>query len=249
MKAVIVAAGYATRLYPLTENFPKPLLEVGGKTILDHLLDQLQNIPEVDAIHIVTNHRFAGHFERWKETRASAQPITVLDDGTTTNETRLGAVGDIQLAIDRYKLDDDLFVAAADNILLFPLVEFVGAFRRRRAPHVCARYVESLEARRRTGIVVLDDENRIVEFQEKPTEPTSAWGVPPLYLYPRETLPRIAEHLSSGGNADAPGNLIEWLSRVTPCYAWKMNGTVLDIGNLESLEAARRELTQMPPSR
>src|SRR5688572_3465870 len=162
MKALILAAGYATRLYPLTKDFPKPLLEVGGKTILDHLLDQVAEIPEIDGICVVTNARFAPHFERWRTGRATAVPIELVNDGSTENENRLGAIGDIQLAIEGCGLRDDLFVAAADNILLFPLQEFVAAFRARRAPHVCARYVEELEARRRTGIVVLDEENRIL---------------------------------------------------------------------------------------
>ncbi len=239
MKALILAAGYATRLYPLTKDFPKPLLEVGGQTILDHLLDQVTTIPEIDGICVVTNERFYHHFEAWKNSRPTDLPIELVNDGSTENENRLGAIGDIQLALDRCDLRDDLFIAAADNILLFPLKEFAAAFQARRAPHICARHVEELEARRRTGIVVLDDENRILEFQEKPREPKSAWGVPPLYLYPRETLPRIAEYLAQGGSPDAPGSFVEWLSRQEPVYAWKMNGSVLDIGNLESLEAAR----------
>lgn len=239
MKALIIAAGYATRLYPLTKDFPKPLLEVGGRTILDHLLDQIAEIPEIDGIVVVTNARFASHFERWKSERTLGVPIELVNDGSTENENRLGAIGDIQLAIEKCGLKDDLFIAAADNILLFKLKEFVDAFRIRRAPHVCARHVEEIEAQRRTGIVVLDEENRILEFQEKPRNPKSSWGVPPLYLYPKEVLPRIAEYLAEGGSADAPGSFVEWLSRQESVYAWKMNGTVLDIGNLESLEAAR----------
>ncbi|MHA3770005.1 nucleotidyltransferase family protein [Verrucomicrobiota bacterium sgz303538] len=244
MKALILAAGYATRLYPLTENFPKPLLEVGGRTILDRLLDQVAVIPEVDGVYVVTNSRFASHFDQWKATRRTNVPIEIIDDGSTENDNRLGAIGDIQLAIERCNLRDDLFVAAADNILLFSLEEFAAAFRKGRAPHVCARYLEDLAARQRTGIVVLDEDNRILEFQEKPREPKSTWGVPPLYLYPRETLPRFAEYLAQGGTADAPGNFIEWLSGVEAVYAWKMDGNVVDIGNLASLEAARERFKE-----
>lgn len=240
MKALILAAGYATRLYPLTKDQPKPLLEVGGKTILDWLLDQVEAIPEIDRIRIVTNHRFAGHFEAWQQGRHCPVPIEIIDDGTTTNETRLGAVGDIHLAITRGNIDDDLFVAAADNLLLFSLVKFVTAFEQRRTAHICARHVETLEARQRTGIVVLGEDDRVLEFQEKPREPKFAWGVPPLYLYPRETLPRFQEYLDRGGNPDAPGNFVEWLIGVEPVHAWKMDGEVLDIGNLQSLEAARQ---------
>jgi glucose-1-phosphate thymidylyltransferase len=239
MKAIILAAGYATRLYPLTENQPKALLDVGGRTILDWLIDQVETVHEIDRIRVVTNSRFASHFEAWRDRRDCPVPIEIIDDGSCTNETRLGAIGDIQHAIVRGSIDDDLFIAAADNILLFALIRFVEAFQRRRAPHIAVRHVEDVEARRRTGIVVLDEDDRVLEFQEKPREPKSAWGVPPLYLYPRETIPRIHEYLSQGGDRDAPGNFVAWLSRMEPVYAWRIAGDVMDIGNLASLEAAR----------
>jgi glucose-1-phosphate thymidylyltransferase len=243
MKALIIAAGYATRLFPLTKDFPKPLLEVGGRPILDWLFEQIEGIPAINGAYVVTNSRFAGHFENWRAGRTSKLPVEILDDGTSTNETRLGAVGDIQLAIEQYRLDDDLFVAAADNILLFPLASFINAFQNNPSPYLCVHHVEEIAARQRTGIAQLDDADRIIRFEEKPREPKSAWGVPPLYIYPRAILPRIAEYLAVGGNPDAPGHFVEWLSRIEACYAWRMEGSVLDIGNLESLEAARRRFS------
>ncbi len=242
MKALILAAGYATRLYPLTKDFPKPLLEVGGKTILDRLLEQVASIPQIDRVYLVTNSRFLRHFEAWRDQRPQRPPIDLIDDGTASNDDRRGAIGDIQFAIRARGIAEDLLICAADNILQFPLAGFAAAFRARPAPHICARYVEDIVARRRTGIVVLDADNRVLEFAEKPQHPKTCWGVPPLYLYPRPTLARIEQYLEAGGTPDAPGHFVEWLIRNEPVYAYRIEGSVLDIGNLESLEAARKVL-------
>ena len=252
MKALIIAAGYATRLYPLTENFPKPLLEVSGQTLLDHLVDQIRTIPGIEECLLITNHRFCGHFQQWARVRmAHAQReakahtglrLDIIDDGTSSNEDRLGAVGDIRFAIRQRDIADDLLVCAADNILQFSLADFVAAFRANPTAHVCVRAIEDVEDRRRRGIVLLDAENRVLEFEEKPQNPKSEWAVPPIYLYPTATLPRIDEYLDAGGIADAPGHLVEWLCRVEPVHAYKIKGSVLDIGNHESLAAARKAL-------
>lgn len=242
MKALILAAGYATRLYPLTREFPKPLLEVGGKSILDHLMDQIETLAELREVVLITNHRFHPLFEQWRRTHPSRAPIVILDDGTTSNENRLGAIGDIAFAMEHADLNDDLLIAAADNLLRFPLADFVAAFQAHPAGHVCVHWVEDMARCRRTGIVVLDDADRVVEFAEKPREPKTQWAVPPLYLLPRSTVARIPAYLEGGGSAEAPGCFLEWLCRVEPVYAWRISGTILDIGTPESLEAARRRL-------
>ena len=249
MKALVIAAGYATRLYPLTKNFPKPLLEVGGKTILDHLVDQIETIEEVDEVFLVTNHKFFGHFQDWAQERLSESRQThtgvgfeVIDDGTTSNEDRLGAVGDVQFSIDHRGIDDDLLVCAADNILQFPLAALASRFRKNPAAHICVREIVDPEDRKRRGIAVLGENDRVVDFKEKPEAPKSHWGAPPLYLYPKDSLGRVAEYLKSGGTADAPGHLLEWLHRVEPVFAYRIEGSVLDIGNPESLAVARAEL-------
>ncbi len=239
MKALILAAGYATRLYPLTRDFPKPLLAVGPKTILDYLVDQLEAIPEIDGLCLITNHRFAPHFESWRQNRASPKPVEIIDDGTTANENRLGAVGDIQLAIQGRHLAEDLLVSAADNLFRFSLGSFVAAFLSRRATRICVHALHDLEARRRTGIAILDAEGRVLEFAEKPPHPQSTWAVPPLYLYPEAVLPRFKEYLDQGHTTDAPGNFIQWLIRREPVYAHPIDGAILDIGSLDSLERAR----------
>ena len=249
MKALIIAAGYATRLYPLTKDFPKPLLEIGGKTILDHLVDQLRTIPEIDTVHLITNHRFVENFQHWAQgrmVRAKRQGsahtgvrFDIIDDGTTSNENRLGAVGDIQYAVVHRGIADDLLVCAADNILQFPLKRLVAAYRANPVSHICVRAIGDMEDRKRRGIVLLADDNRVLDFEEKPKNPKSEWAVPPIYLYPQAVLPRIAEYLNAGGTSDAPGHLVEWLCKVEPVYAYKIEGTVMDIGNHESLAEAR----------
>jgi glucose-1-phosphate thymidylyltransferase len=240
MKALILAAGYATRLYPLTKDFPKPLLEVGGQAILDHLLDQIDRIANIERIVLVTNHRFLSVFEQWRRSRTGAKTIELVDDCTCTSEDRLGALGDLQFAREHADLDDDLLVTAADNLLQFPLGEFVAAFERRRAAHVCVHRVEDPERRRRTGIAVLGAHDRVLQFTEKPTEPATWWGVPPIYLLPRSTLALLPVYLGAGGSREAPGHFIEWLHQVEPVFAYRIPGVILDIGTLQSLEAARK---------
>lgn len=241
MTAIILAAGYATRMFPLTRDFPKPLLDIGGRSLLDHLLAHLDALPQIRQIVLVSNHHFLPAFREWQARRAGdAKPVTLLDDGSTANDNRLGALGDLRFALEQAGLDDDLFVAAADNLLEFPLGNFIASLDRRRAAWICIHRVTDRERLRRTGVVLLDDENRVLEFAEKPPEPKSEWAVPPLYLYPREVLPLVRERLAQPGTSDASGSLIEWLCLRAPVYAHPIQGRVLDIGNLESLEAARR---------
>ena len=194
MKNIIVAAGYATRLYPLTENFPKPLLQVGGSTILGRLLDDIDTLPEVDAHIIVTNHRFAPVFQDWLRTVSYTKPITVIDDGTSTNETRLGAVRDLLLAIDREHIDDDIMVLAADNILEFPLRGFVDYFKAKDTSVIMCHEEPDIRRLQRTGVIEVDSDMRVLRMQEKPEVPASHWAVPPFYIsvsYTHLTLPTI----------------------------------------------------------
>ena len=242
MKAIILAAGYATRLYPLTKNFPKPLLEVGGKTILDYLVDQLKTIAGIDGAYVVTNHRFYGHFADWARTNRAVHTggeIEVLNDGTTSNDDRLGAVGDIQFAIDARDIADDVLVLAADNILLFPLQKLVNKFNSNPVSHIAVRYNPDYDDRKRRGNVRLDKDNRVLQFIEKPDKPISEWSALPVYIYPASILPRFEEYIANGGNSDAPGHFLEWLHTCETVYAYNIDGGVLDIGNRESLAEAR----------
>ncbi len=238
MKAIILAAGYATRLYPLTKNFPKPLLEVGGKTILDHLIDQLKNIADIDDVYVVTNHRFHGHFTDWARGNKAIR-TDILDDGTTSNDDRLGAVGDIQFVIEARDIADDVLILAADNILLFSLQNFVNTFKSNPASHIAVRHNPDYDDRKRRGNVQLDEDNRVLQFIEKPDRPISEWSALPVYIYPVATLPRFREYVDNGGNPDAPGHFLEWLHACEAVYAYNIEGGALDIGNRESLAEAR----------
>ena len=242
MKAIILAAGYATRLYPLTKNFPKPLLEVGGKTILDHLVDQIKIISDIDRIYVVTNRRFFGHFADWACENKAIQAgleTEILDDGTTSNDNRLGAVGDIQFAIEACAIADDVLVLAADNILLFSLQKLVDTFNSNPVSHVAVRHNPDYDDRKRRGNVQLDKDNRVLRFIEKPDRPISEWSASPVYIYPASILPRFEEYIASGGNPDAPGHFVAWLHTCETVYGYDIEGGVLDIGNRESLAEAR----------
>lgn len=239
MKCVILAAGYATRLYPLTENFPKPLLEVAGKPILDWLIDDMAGTGMVEEYIVISNHKFAHIFEEWAAKKSDAT-IRVIDDGTTSNETRLGAVKDIQFAIEQLQLDDDLLVMAGDNLLDFSLGEFMRYGKEKNATCVM-RYYEASEARlHKTGVIEIDANDGILSFEEKPAQPKSHWCVPAFYYYTREDSRLIKKGIESGCGTDAPGSFIAWLSGQTKVYAWEMPGRRYDIGNLESYEEVKQ---------
>lgn len=245
MKCLILAAGYATRLYPLTENFPKPLLKVGGKSIIDWLVDDIDSAGLVDEFVVISNHKFASHFDEWASSRTSVSGarFTVVDDGTSTNETRLGAVRDIQYAVEKLGLDDDMLVIAGDNILDFSLVEFIK-YADARGTSCIMRYYEPDEARlRKCGIVVVDDDDLILDMAEKPAEPKSHWCCPPFYWYRRCDAGRVAEGIADGCGVDAPGSYIAWLSTRTAVHAMEMPGHRFDIGDLKSYHAVCEKFT------
>ena len=239
MKCLILAAGYATRLYPLTENFPKPLLTVGEKTILDWLVDDIDSAGLVDEYVVISNHKFAHHFEDWAKSKS--QKITVVDDGTSTNETRLGAVRDIQFAIDALGLDDDMLVIAGDNVLDFSLTEFVSYAKEKNSSCIM-RYFEANEKKlQKCGVVSIDEDDLITDMEEKPLQPKSNWCCPPFYYYTREDAKLVKVGIESGCGIDAPGSYIAWLSSQTKVYAMEMPGKRYDIGNLESYAKVQEE--------
>ena len=239
MKNIIIAAGYATRLYPLTENFPKPLLKVGSKSILERMFDDIDKIEDVDEHIIVTNHKFAHCFEEWKQKVRYKKPIRIVDDGTTTNEGRLGAVRDLLLAIETFKVDDDIMVLAADNILDFSFQEFVDFFKEKQTSVIMCHHEPELKRLQRTGVIAVDDNWRVLQMQEKPQEPVSNWAVPPFYIYDRKDLPLIKDCMNHGCGFDAPGNLAHYLVDKTIVHAWKMTGSRFDIGSMDSYREAQ----------
>ena len=239
MKCLILAAGYATRLYPLTENFPKPLLEVKGKTILDWLVDDIDCAGIVDEYVVISNHKFAHHFEAWAKTKS--QRVTVVDDGTSSNETRLGAVRDIQFAIDKLSLDDDMLVIAGDNVLDFSLTEFVEYGRKKGASAIMRYYEPDDKKLLKCGVVTIDEDDLVLDMTEKSPTPATHWCCPPFYYYTKEDARLVKEGIASGCGVDAPGSYAAWLSARTRVYAMEMPGRRYDIGNIESYEKVKKE--------
>ena len=238
MKCLILAAGYATRLYPLTENFPKPLLKVGEKSILDWLVDDLVETTDIDEFVVISNHKFATHFEEWKNSKEKTRfyEITVIDDGTSTNESRLGAVKDIQLAVEKLKLTDDLLVMAGDNVLDFSLYKFVEFAKKKGTSCVMCHEENELKKQQKTAIITVNKNDLITFYEEKPKEPKGNLAVPPFYCYRSVDVKRIQEALDSGCGYDAPGSFAAWLSKQTPMHAYKMPGKRYDIGDINSYE-------------
>lgn len=237
MKCLILAAGYATRLYPLTENFPKPLLKVGEKTILDWLVDDIHTAGLVDEYVVISNHKFAHHFEAWAKTKQ--QKVTVVDDGTDSNETRLGAVKDIQFAIDKLGLDDDMLVIAGDNVLDFSLTKFMDYVRVKGTSCVMRYYEPEEKKLRKSGVISPDENDKILFMEEKPTQPKANWCCPPFYYYTKADARLVQKGIDSGCGTDAPGSYIAWLCTQTAVHAMEMPGSRYDIGNLESYEAVK----------
>lgn len=238
MKCIILAAGYATRLYPLTENFPKPLLEVQGKAILDWLIEDIDMSKEVDEYIVISNHKFYEHFASWAKDRKN---ITVVDDGTSTNETRLGAVCDIQFAIEKLNLDDDMLVIAGDNLLDFSLCKFIEYAKKKNTSCIMRYYEPEFKKLLKCGVVTIDENDKILNMTEKSPEPATHWCCPPFYYYTKEDARLVKKGIEAGCGTDAPGSYIAWLSGVTPVHAFEMPGKRYDIGNLESYEKVQKE--------
>lgn len=230
MKCLILAAGYATRLYPLTENFPKPLLDVKGKPIIEWLIDDLNNLGVIDEYYLVTNHKFYEHFVSWNK----YPNLKVIDDGTLTNETRLGAVKDIDLVIKNENINDDLLIMAGDNVLDFSLMNFIEYQKDNNMSSVMRFYQDDINLLRKTGIAEINKEDVITSMEEKPSEPKSNWTIPPFYIISKQDLKYIDEAIKDGINVDAPGSFIAYLVKKTIVYAHLMDGHRIDIGDLDT---------------
>ena len=239
MKCLILAAGYATRLYPLTENFPKPLLEVKGRTILDWLVDDIDFIGLFDQYIVVSNHKFVHHFEKWAE--GKRKNMVVLDDGTSTNETRLGAVKDIQFAIDELKLDDDLLIIAGDNVLDFSLVKFIQNAQEKKTSCIMRYFEPKLEKLKKSGVLVVENDGLVINMQENPENPQSTWCCLPFFYIVRKDIPMIKKGIEAGCGTDAPGSFMAWLYKKVCVHAMKMPGKRYDIGTLENYAAIKAE--------
>ena len=239
MKCLILAAGYATRMYPLTENFPKPLLKVQDKTILDWLIEDIDTLGVVDEYVVISNHKYAHHFDAWAKEKQ--QKISVVDDGTETNETRLGAVRDIQFAIDQLGLDDDMLVIAGDNLLNFSLTSFIKYALEKKTSCVMRYYEADEKKLLKCGVVTIDETDKILRMTEKSPSPETHWCCPPFYYYTKGDACLVAKGIEAGCGVDAPGSYIAWLCTQTTVHAMEMPGSRYDIGNLESYGKAQTD--------
>jgi glucose-1-phosphate thymidylyltransferase len=236
VKALVLAAGYATRLYPLTLDRPKALLEVGGKPMLDRVLERLQAM-RVEETIVVTNAKFTPHFEDWAEDKGR---VTIVNDGTTSNDDRLGAIGDIGFVIDELHLNDNLVVVAGDNLFGQDVSGFTSYGQEVDAPVIAVHDIGDLGRMHEYNQIEIDDEGRIVFFEEKPSQPRTTLAGVALYYYPRHALPLVRQYLAEGNNPDQPGRLIQWLYPRTAVYTWRLPGEWYDIGSAETLEEADR---------
>ncbi len=243
MKVIILAAGYATRLYPLTLTRPKPLLPVAGKPMINYVLDNLAPIDGIKHIYVVTNAKFADQFQAWADQSHSCRPkldFTIINDGSTDDSNKLGAIGDLHLVLRKASIQDDIIVVAGDNLFSQSLEGFGRFCRKKNAPVLGVYDVGNLDEVKKYNNIRLDSDGRIIEFEEKPRHPRSALIGIALYYYPKSTLPLIYQYIADGNNPDQPGRLVQWLYPRTPFYTWQVPGLWFDIGAKETLDEANR---------
>ncbi len=239
MKCLILAAGYGTRLHPLTEKLPKPLLEVGGRPMIEHILGRVEKLDRVDEICIVHNERFAGNFRNWAQAYASNKIIRLFNDGSTDDSNKLGAIGDMRFAVEEAGIDDDMLVIAGDNLFGWELSPFVEYFDEKGTCAALYR-VADRELIKKYSVVELDENGRIVSFEEKPADPATDLAAICLYLLGRGKLRKIGQYIGEGRNPDAPGYFIKYLAETDIIHGIPMEGDWLDIGDFKSLEEAER---------
>ena len=243
MIAILLAAGYATRLYPLTKDKPKSLLPLGNRLIIDYIMDSVDVIPGLTKVALITNSKFYPAFCEWADSqdREGKAPIVVLDDGTTDDSNKRGAIGDIIYTIDSLEIDDDICILAGDNIFTYSMKNMYDFYQEKKAPTLIAINVPEVHQRQKLAVAVLDEDGRVLDMEEKPQEPKSEWGIYATYFYGRDILPMLKEYIAEGGSPDAPGNFPSWLYKKMPVYAFKGDGSCIDIGTLENYEKTCKE--------
>lgn len=246
MKCILLCAGYATRLYPLTKNKPKTLLSVGGRPVLEWILEKVLSLRQVDEVFIVTNEKFYGQLKEWlsafeKKTKGTKH-LEVVNDGTTSNENRLGGLGDLFFVLKKKSIEDDLLVIAGDNVFTFDLGEFIERCVAKRRTSIGLYDVLDLNEAKKLGIVDLDNGARVVSFEEKPSKPKTTLSSIGIYYYPKEVLPSIEKYIAGSSKVDGPGFFVEWFCKKSDIYGFVFKGKWFDIGSFETLEKADKEL-------
>ena len=241
MIALILAAGYATRLYPLTINMPKALLPINNKPIIDYIIEQIETIDAVNEIIVISNHKFAENFYNWAEKLDCSKKLTVIDDNTTTEETRRGAIGDILYAIEEKNIDDEILVIAGDNFFTYSLKDYYDYYRKIDRDCVCVKKFDNRELLKQFGVALLDDKGMVIDIEEKPQNPKTDTAVYATYMYKRDTVPMFRQYIKEGNKPDAPGYFLEWLYKRKEVYAYTFNGECYDIGTPESYRSVCEE--------
>lgn len=240
MDAIILAAGYATRLYPLTKDTPKPLLKVAGKPIIEHIIEKLEDIKSISRIYVITNDKFESHFNSWLASYEPSIPIEIINDGTKSNEDRLGALGDIHFLISGKNIDNDVIVVAGDNLFELSLADVNNFFKKKKANVIVLHDVKDFELAKHYGIVETDENGIITRFEEKPANPRSTLASTGIYIFPKKTIELIKKYIAQGNNPDKTGNFIEWLHKRETVHSFVTNKKWHDIGTMEQLEKADR---------
>lgn len=241
MKAIILAAGYATRLYPLTLDRPKALLDVGGQAVLDYIVDEIETIDEVDEIVIVSNHKYYVPFVEWSLNRKPNKLIKVIDDGTISEEDKLGAIGDIKFAIDKENINEDIMVIAGDTLFTYKLLDFYNYYQNINKDCILTKELDRVDDLHRFAVALLDNDGKIIDFEEKPQYPKSNIVAYATYIYQKETLPLIEQYLKEGNNPDAPGHFAAWLYKKKDVFAYTFDGECYDIGTHETYNEVRQK--------
>lgn len=247
MKVILLAAGYATRLYPLTENLPKSLLPLGKRVIIDYIFDSIDKLPNVTEVILVSNSKFYAQFKDWadKQDRAGKAPITILDDGTDSPDNMRGAIGDIMFAIKERSIDEEICIMAGDNIFTYDIVDMYEYYKKKATDTLVAIFVPDVNQLKQLGVAVLDDDGKVLEMQEKSPEPKSNWAIYATYFYTKETLKLFDEYIAEGNSPDAPGRFPLWLCKRKDIYAYKGLGDCIDIGTLENYEKTKEEYEKL----
>ncbi|MDD5454790.1 MAG: nucleotidyltransferase family protein [Candidatus Ratteibacteria bacterium] len=241
MKALILAGGYGTRLYPLTESMPKSLLDVNGRPIIEYILEKIATVPDIKEIYMVVNEKFHENFKRWNEQRHSPNPVILVNNGTTDDSNKLGAIKDIKLVIDNENIDDELLIIAGDNLFDFGLKGFYDFWKNKKSFCIGLFQIDNLSLISKYSNVRLGDDEKIIDFVEKPLKALSNLIAICLYMFPKKRLPVLNKYLEEGNNPDAPGYFIQWLVKREKVYGYRFSGKWLDIGDINSYNKAKEE--------
>jgi len=245
-KAVIPAAGYGTRLYPLTLDKPKALIDIAGKPIIEHLINKIIELGSIDEIIIITNHKFYDNFKNWLNNNPQKIKIQIFDDGTTDNENRLGAIGDVIFGLDQAKINDHILWLSSDNIFNFNLKRMSDLFIEKNKDVIAAYDVKDINEAKKMGVLTADKNGKIIDFEEKPEEPKSTLCSPGYYIFTSDTIKLFNTYVKEGNPPDKPGDFIKWLYKKKDVYIYtydRPDDKWFDIGTMETLALAEKELS------